>query len=154
MGLFSDIFGSSSTASTSTNQSTTLTNSGSGLAATGVTGNIVYNDPSAAVAALDANAYTVNRSLNTVDKAVQGNTDISQNALSGALKVVGDTVQSANALLSNTQQLYYNKIADNAGVAPQTLQQQQQAASSDLLKLAVFGALALGAIILLSKSSK
>lgn len=137
MGFFSDVFGSSSTQSDSKTTSTTLTNTGNGLAASGNTGSIVFNDPHAAIAALDANAYTVSRSMDTVDTAVKANSDLSQNALSGALKAVGDTVTSANGVLEKTQQLYYEKIADNAGVAPQTLQQQQQAASADITKTVI-----------------
>lgn len=156
MSFFSDMFGSSSTRSDSKTESTTLTNTGSGLAASGNSGSIVFNDPHAAIAALDANAYTVNRSmdtveagLGTVDKAVKANSDLSQNALSGALKAVGDTVTSASGLLSKTQQLYYEKIADNAGVAPQTLQQQQQAASADITKtIALAGAFIVGLLLL------
>lgn len=151
MGLFDS-------ESTSFNTSQTLTNTGSGLAVSGSSGGtIVYNDPKAALQALEANSFVTDRSLTTVDKAVQGNTDIATNALSGALKAVGDTVLSANGVLEKTQQLYYEKIADNAGVAPQTLQQQQQSASADTTKTVILGAVFVVGLFFLTpllKSSK
>lgn len=158
MGLLGNLFGSGDSKSESKTESTTQTNTGSGLAASGITGNVTYvsNDPAAAVASLNATAYTVKRSLDTVDrsldtadKAVKGSNDIATNTISGALKAVGDTVTSANGVLEKTQQLYYEKLADNAGVAPQTLQQQQQAASADITKtVALVGALLLSLLFL------
>lgn len=156
MGLFGGLFGGSGDhqASTSTTTSTTLTNTGSGLAASGVTGNVNFtsNDPATAVAALEANAFTVDRSLGTVDKAVKGNNDLATNTISTALKTVADTVTQANGILERSGSMYTNALLDNRGVAPVTLQQQQQAASSDLIKVGLFGALVLAAIVLLSRN--
>ena len=197
MSFFGSLFGGGDKQTTaSTTSSNTQTNTGSGLAASGVAGSVSYvsNDPGTALAALEANAYGVARSMDSVDRAnnyaawtsgkaldtsagatgkaldtvskatgsaldfsatSQGSALDTVNAtVSGAFGAIKDTISQSTGLISKANEQFVSKLADNAGVAPQTLQQQQQAASADLLKLALFGAVAVGAILLISRNSK
>lgn len=152
------LFGGGNSSSQTVSSTTSTTSTGTGLTAGGIGGagktnvSFVQNDPATALAALQTGAYVTERSLGTVDSTVGKAFDSNTRTLSDSLKAVSDTVKSATGILGQTQELYYSKLADNAGVAPQTLQQQQQGASSDIMKLALFGVLALGAVFILTKA--
>lgn len=72
---------------------------------------------------LKANVLTVGRSLDTVDKVINNNQETTkaafefgQNVSKDALSEVGDTVEQANALLSQSFEQSANILARNAGV--------------------------------------
>lgn len=73
-------------------------------------------------------------------KAIQSNNDTSL----ASIQAASNTTQEANDLLSRSQELFTNKLSDNAGVAPQTL-------LGDSMKYIVIGVVVLAGVYLLSR---